>query len=88
MQTCMECGEDLKLDSNDFLVCENEDCKKSKPDTFDQIGRIEQQNLINEMMDNTQEKEIMTAFNIRPRQVRGKKVLDLSILAQMDSLSI
>ena len=30
-----------------------EDCKKSKPDTFDQIGRIEQQNLINEMMDNT-----------------------------------
>ena len=53
MHTCIECGEDLKLDSYDFLICENKDCKKSKPDTFDEIGRIEQQNLINEMMDNT-----------------------------------
>ena len=29
MQTCMECGEDLKLDSNDFLICENEDCNQN-----------------------------------------------------------
>ena len=53
METCRECGEDLKLDFNDFLVCENEDCKKSKPDTFDQIGHIEKQNTINQIMDNT-----------------------------------
>ena len=53
METCRKCGEDLKLDSNDFLVCENEDCKKSKPDIFDQISHIEKQNIINQMMDNT-----------------------------------
>ena len=53
METCRECGEDLKLDFNDFLVCENEDCKKSNPDTFNQIDHIEQQNIINQIMDNT-----------------------------------
>ena len=53
MDICHECGEDLKLNSNDFLSCDNSDCKKSKPNQFDPIGHIEKQNLVNDQMDNT-----------------------------------
>tara|TARA_R100001244_G_C5118716_1_gene122962 strand:+ start:231 stop:392 length:162 start_codon:yes stop_codon:yes gene_type:complete len=52
MDICKECGEDLKLDSNDFLSCDNGDCEKSKPNQFDQISHLELQNLINQQMDN------------------------------------
>ena len=53
MDICLECGEDLKLDSNDFLICNDNDCKESKSSTFDKISHIEQQNLINQIIDNT-----------------------------------
>jgi len=53
MDICLECGEDLKLDSYDFSYCDNNDCEKSKPNEIDPIGHLEQQNLINQQMDNT-----------------------------------
>ena len=53
MDICHECGEDLKLNSDHFLSCDNGDCEKSKPNQFDPIGHLEQQNLINQQMDNT-----------------------------------
>ena len=53
MDICLECGENLKLDSYDFSYCDNNDCEKSKPNEIDPIGHLEQQNLINQQMDNT-----------------------------------
>ena len=53
MDICLECGEDLKLDSNDFLTCDDKNCQKSSSDIFNQIDHIEQQNLLNQMMDNS-----------------------------------
>jgi hypothetical protein len=53
MDICHECGEDLKLNSDHFLSCDNGDCEKSKPNQFDPIGHIEKQNLVNDQMDNT-----------------------------------
>jgi len=52
MDICKECGEDLKLNSDDFLSCDNGDCEKSKPNQFDLISHLELQNLINQQMDN------------------------------------
>lgn len=55
METCKECGENLKLNNNHFLVCENEDCELFKPnkmDGFDQISHVEKQMILNQQMNN------------------------------------
>jgi len=53
METCRGCGENLKLDDNDFLTCENKDCELSKPSKmsgFDLIDHLEKRMLLDQQM--------------------------------------